>query len=85
MQGMLHLRSALLLATWLIIGQSKRKIKPHRERSFVRGLKSVQKHVLSSGELKKFTPISSILTLKYASGDDLAVKQSFPNTLIAIA
>lgn len=31
MQGMLHLRSALLLATWLIIGQSKRKIKPHRE------------------------------------------------------
>lgn len=31
MQGMLHLRSALLLPTWLIIGQSKRKIKPHRE------------------------------------------------------
>lgn len=31
MQGMLHLRSTLLLATWLIIGQSKRKIKPHRE------------------------------------------------------
>lgn len=31
MQGMLHLRSAWQLATWLMIGQSERKIKPHRE------------------------------------------------------
>ena len=31
MRGMLHLRSALLLATWLLIDQSEGKIKPHRE------------------------------------------------------
>lgn len=84
MPGMLLLRSAKLLATWLIISQSERKIKPHRE-DRLSGPESVQKHVRSIEELRNKNLISLTVTLKYASSTKVALDLAFPRTFRAIA